>query len=603
MRYGSLPSLGAVLLVAVLGAGCDSNATPATTSSTAVPVASTTSTTTTTSEPPPTASPATTTPAPEAPCGDVPLTQPPGTVLVFYAQCDAGFGLYPVYRPGDRPPTLQESLAGLVAGTTSEEQAFGLSSGFDYVEEADEIQVDVSVNGSSVAHIDFSINGEPWSPGSRASTSHQLSSFLDPLKATVFQHRVVAGIDSATIAWGESGLSETVWRRDWEGMLFTNTGTLDQGGCTPELALWYPDDCTLAGLMAQGTVRVPVVNVAVDDVLNVRAGPGAGYSEVAELTPIATVAATRETVVAADGGIWRLTDVGWVNQAYLEVPDPCDPAPIAAIAAEALDAARLLAADAGWTASDDGGRFGERTTDPEVLAQNQGFDCSWQAIQHVADDERLLVAAWTGMRMSMVIQATDGPTRGYVGDGGPDMAITAVAGEIVADDTWAMTLSESETLILLTRGRNIGLGFLAKSWLADDVFVPEADDPDDASATEQMAFPMLRAAGGRNVSVGEPSHGSLVSWITLVSSTGDEIFVTVGPADRFDPTDWVPSGVRFDADAGDTHLRFVDPDADYPASTADFTCNGYTWVVEGDDGNVVETFGFVEGLVDALGCK
>jgi hypothetical protein len=576
---------------------------PPTPATTAAPVATTAATTTTATEPPTSTSPATTTSVPEAPCGNAALTQPPGTVWAFYAQCEAGFGLYPVYRPGEHAPTLQESLAALVAGTSAAERDFGLRTGFDYVEEADQIEVAVTVDSSGIAHIGFSVGGEPWSPGSRASTSHQLASFLDPLEATVFQHGAVAGIDPATVAWGESGLSETVRRQDWEGMLFRNTGILSEGGCTPELALWYPADCTLPGRVAQGTVRVPVVNVAADDVLHVRAGPGAGYFAVAELDPIATVAATAETTVAADGGTWRLTDLGWVNDAYIAEPDPCDPEPIATIASEALDAARLVDADAEWVASEDGGRFGERTTDPGALARNQGLDCSWQAIQHVGAEERLLVAAWTGSRVSMVIQATDGPTRGYVGAGGPDMAITPVAGELVAAETWAMTLPEGETLILLTRGKNIGLGFLAKSWTAGDAIVPGADDPVDPTATEAVALPALRAAGGRTVAVAEPSDGGSVASISLVSPRGDGLFAAVGPADRFDPVELVPGGVRFDADVAGTSIRLVDPAADYPASAADFSCNGYAWFIEADDGSVVETLGFVETLLGVLGCR
>ncbi len=603
MRYPLIGSVAVVVVLAALASGCDSSVSPAASSSTDVPAPPVASTTTTTAPASTTSPQGTTTSIPRVPCGDEPLTQPPGTVLAFYAQCDAGFDLYPVYRSADRPPTLEESVALLVAGTTPAEQAFGLRTGFDDVEERDQIEVRVTVTAVGIARIDFSIDGAAWQPGPMASTSHQLSSFLEPLEATVFQHGAVSGIDPATIAWGESGLSETVLRQDWEAMLFLNDDIPGGTGCTPELAMWYPDDCTLDGIVARGTVRVPVTGVATDDVLNVRAGPAADYPVVAELAPIATVAATSETRVASDGGTWRLTDQGWVNEAYIAAPDPCDPGEIAAIASQALEAARLPVADTEWIASADGGQFGARTTDPDLLAQTQGFNCSWQALQHVGDDERLLVAAWTGDRVSMVLQATDGPTDPYSPDRTVDILLEAPRGELVAPDTWAVTLESGNTVILLARNHG-GLGWLAKSWLADYVFVPGDGDSDpELTVTEQMALPMLRSAGGRGVSVAEPSHGSPVTSISLVSPSGDRLFATVGPSDRFDTSEMISRGIRFDTEFGTTAVRLVDPFADYPATVADFACNGYNWVIEADDGGVIETFGFVAALVSTLGCE
>ncbi|MDH3499992.1 MAG: hypothetical protein OEM97_07710, partial [Acidimicrobiia bacterium] len=59
-------------------------------------------------------------------------------------------------------------------------------------------------------------------------------------------------------------------------------------------------------LLARPTRPAVVVNVAADDTLNVRSGPGAGHFRVSELAPGAAVAVTEEAAVAADGGIWHL---------------------------------------------------------------------------------------------------------------------------------------------------------------------------------------------------------------------------------------------------------------------------------------------------------
>jgi hypothetical protein len=273
-----------------------------------------------------------------------------------------------------------------------------------------------------------------------------------------------------------------------------------------------------------------------------------------------------------------------------------------AIAIEALDAARLTDSDARWEDSTAEGAFVERTTDPKQLALVLGFDCSWSGTQRTGDVERLAVAAWTGNHLSMVIQATDSPATPYRQDRTVDIMFDAPKGELVAEDTWAVTLAGGDSLILLTRNTG-NFGFLAKSWLAEYAIIFGGQPAPDHTATEQMAIPALQAAEGRNVAVAEDSHGSPVSVIVLVSPSGDMLFVTVGPIDQFDAFGYLTPGEVSHQNIDGTPVRFVDPDDEYPASEAAFNCNGFGWTIGADDGDVTETNEFIVGLIDALDCQ
>lgn len=279
-----------------------------------------------------------------APCREAAVSQPPHTALTFYALCDhpAGLAPYPIYRPGRTQPTLLQSLEALVDGTTSQERAFGLSTGFDRVEESGQIEVVVEVDSDGIARVDFLVAGERWNPGARASSSAQVLSFMDSLEATVFLHPEVRGIDRSTLCWGELDCEGLTTREQWEGKVFLNAGVLTHAGCTPERAWRYPERCSLEGVLAQPTVEAKVTNVPADDTLNLRAGPGVEYFRIEELEPGATVEATRETAAAGDGGIWRLVrtesgEAGWVNEPFLDVPRTSEEALVAAVVAFAKD--------------------------------------------------------------------------------------------------------------------------------------------------------------------------------------------------------------------------------------------------------------------------
>lgn len=284
--------------------------------------------------------------------------------------------------------------------------------------------------------------------------------------------------------------------------------------------------------------------------------------------------------------------------------DPCHPGEAASTASEAITAARLTNPDASWEKPAVDGAFVDRTIDPQLFAQALGFDCSWSATQHVEDAERLVIAAWTGDRLSMVIQATDQPGELYRQAETYDLPLDGPIGELVADDTWAGNLVSGETIIMLTRNTT-NSGAMAKSWLAGSVWVPP-DDSTGETPTEQMALPVLRAAGGRNVYVGEPSHGSPMATLILTSPTGDEIAVFVGPDDQVDPFEVFAnsSAVPFDDDIDGTQVRFVDldPTLDFSASRAAFNCNGFGWIVTAGTGDTTETRSFIVELIATLDC-
>lgn len=238
--------------------------------------------------------------------------------LAFFSICqtDPNGPPFPVLRRMDQPPSLQEKVAMLVAGSRVVELDDGLATGFDSVDERNEIEVVVDVDPAGIATVDFRIGDQRWHPGSRASASAQLASFKDPLMATVFSEPSVTALDKSTLCWGESDCSGFTTRETWEGMLFVNHGVM----C--DLAHYAQQSwgCTVAD--AAVTYQAVVVDVASDDVLNMRSGPGVAYFKVGELQPGSTVDVLDHLRPAEDGAWWRLVrtepgDVGWVNASFL----------------------------------------------------------------------------------------------------------------------------------------------------------------------------------------------------------------------------------------------------------------------------------------------
>lgn len=249
---------------------------------------------------------------------------PPGLTLAFFAVCDANPASLPVpiYRDISGVPSLQQSLAEFVAGANPDEEALGLSTLFDSVSQADRIAVVADVDDVGVAHIDFLLDGVRWDPGPL--TSAQLSSMIGQLLPTVFLSSGVMALDLSTPCWGESDCQGVITRFDWEADLFVTLGVLSHRGCDLHSAWWVPDHCTLAGVLTRPSTTASVVNVAADDTINLRAGPGAQYPVLVEVAPGTSVEVTPEAAAAFDGGRWHLLQTasgpGWANGAFLSIP-------------------------------------------------------------------------------------------------------------------------------------------------------------------------------------------------------------------------------------------------------------------------------------------
>lgn len=237
--------------------------------------------------------------------------------LAFFSLCETEADLvpFPVYRKMEQAPSLQEKLTMLVRGSRTYELEDGLISGFDWVEERNQIEVTVDIDAAGIATVDFVIDGQRWNPGSRASASAQYLSFVEPLEATVFSDPAVTGLDRSTLCWGESDCTGVTTRETWEGMMFVNHGIL----CSPEEMGWDGWGCEISD---ERTFAATVVGVASDDVLNMRSGPGVAYFIVGALDPDATVEVLEHARQAKDRALWRLVrsdsnEVGWVNASFL----------------------------------------------------------------------------------------------------------------------------------------------------------------------------------------------------------------------------------------------------------------------------------------------
>lgn len=268
-----------------------------------------------------TTSPSTTAPSPPPCMTETPHARP-GDRFAFFSLCEADpTGLpYPVYRPEEYDLSLWQTVERLVAGTTQEERAFGLGTGFDGVPERDRIEVQVDVDDRGVATVAFLLDGKAWSPVA-AATSDAAIRFLGPLYATVFTRREVTVLDSPAVCWGATECDGTITREHWQGSMFVDDGVLFHRGCTL-LAAREGLACTVDDVPTR--TRAVVVNVASDDVLNVRSGAGVAYFQVATLPPGVPVEVLDASDVASDGGLWRLVRssggvVGWVNAFYLDL--------------------------------------------------------------------------------------------------------------------------------------------------------------------------------------------------------------------------------------------------------------------------------------------
>lgn len=164
---------------------------------------------------------------------------------VLYVLCGTANDLpQPVARPLLGSVNVERSVQWLVWGTTAEERAQGLHTGFDFLSEDERRQIEVgaSTDADGVVSLDFTRNGEPWTPRSHASTSAQLFAFIDPLYATVFQFYDVSGIEFVSPCWGEMDCTTPFYRAAWESMVLGNQGRYVTFGCGLRGA-WYDPNC------------------------------------------------------------------------------------------------------------------------------------------------------------------------------------------------------------------------------------------------------------------------------------------------------------------------------------------------------------------------
>lgn len=265
-----------------------------------------------------------------ADCPAAPPAEPATDEVRVFVECGPLMSLpsFPTVRPvPEGSSRLEAAVLGLVRGTTPEEQSQLLSSGFDAVDPAvsGRIEVEASIDTDGVAHVDFLLDGERWSPGPLAGTSAQLISFDDPFFATVFQFDEVEALDLQELCWGERGCGFVMTRSLWQGMNFVNRLVRDDHECSLATA-WTDPKCWLGSPTADPVGRAVVVNVAIDDTLNIRTGPGAGYRRIGELEPGAYVGVTPISATATDGGSWRVVHgadgyLGWVNDEFLDFID------------------------------------------------------------------------------------------------------------------------------------------------------------------------------------------------------------------------------------------------------------------------------------------
>lgn len=132
---------------------------------------------------------------------------------------------------------------------------------------------------------------------------------------------------STTTETTTSGSSATTAPPDGDGTTTTTTGEPDRPGSGSSNPA--PDEGDLPGervdLYPYEGAELTVVGVAVDDTLNVRAGPGTEYDAVFELAPRADgFQATGRNRTVPDGPLWVevLIDgrTGWVSAAFVAQP-------------------------------------------------------------------------------------------------------------------------------------------------------------------------------------------------------------------------------------------------------------------------------------------
>lgn len=299
----------------------------------------------------------------------------------------------------------------------------------------------------------------------------------------------------------------------------------------------------------------------------------------------------------------------------VDLPD-CSPDEVLQVVEDTLSMVRL-GAGGEWTLGEASeSAFSERTIAAATYSERLGLDCSLEAVQRTdSGDERFVLAAWTGERITFVLQASDGPTTAYEPTAMWDVSIEHVRGEYFegpfrpnrdAHTTWAATLEGGGTFVV--HARDYPAGPAAKDWLAGLEF----QEPEEyvTLPAERFGIDALRGVGARNVDVADlPEFGSEIGYLHFVTPQGMVGETRVAPLGWFDvTTEWHGRPVTTETIGGiEVYVSEAGPpdDADiltYDVAHFSFECGDHIWQVITGFGTTDELRVFVTDLVESLAC-
>jgi len=286
----------------------------------------------------------------------------------------------------------------------------------------------------------------------------------------------------------------------------------------------------------------------------------------------------------------------------------CEPGTVLFMIDAAIAAARL-AEDGEWSTDTAGNRFAERTATGDEFADRLGLDCGLTASQSIGEDERFVIAAWTGPRMAWVIQTSEVPATPYAREATVTVLIDTTEGEFLDGEErslWAGTFDGGETLVIGHVDYN--LGAVAKDWVAG----PQVPfDEEIGLASEQHGIDALKAAGMRNIGIGEPPEfGSEEGHVQFISPSGQISVADIGPTGWFDPLEprYVSGPTRFVTIDG-VGVRITEPDPDDNAgysigAEVGFACEGFVWLLQPPaNGDVDEMLETATGVIATEECR
>jgi hypothetical protein len=267
------------------------------------------------------------------------------------------------------------------------------------------------------------------------------------------------------------------------------------------------------------------------------------------------------------------------------VPEPvCETDDILSTIDAAIASARL-ALGGEWSTDTAANRFTERTATGDELADRLALDCGLTASQTIGDDERLVIAAWTGPRMAWVIQTTETPSMPYAREATVTVIIDATEGEFLDGDgraLWAGTFDSGDTFVVGHVDYNLGAA--AKDWVAG----PRVPFEEEISlASERHGIDALEAAEMRNIGIAQPPElGSEEGHVQFVSPPGQISLADIGPTGWFDPLEprYFNGPTRFVTIDG-VEVRVTDPNPDDNTgytigADIGFACDDFVWLLQ-----------------------